>query len=111
MVFVIYGFLLSSKTRFLNICVRAVTHFTSLRIDFWYFIFKRYYNYKEYETQQGTCDKGRITGKMKARQEQRIALPAQISETCQLERQNRRESLRSLDRLIQEYFSKETPSV
>jgi hypothetical protein len=63
MVLLIYGRLLSNKARFLNNFVRAVNHFTSSRIDFWCFKdFIGYYNYKEYETQQGTCDKSGIIG-------------------------------------------------
>jgi hypothetical protein len=63
MVLMIYGLLLSNKTRFLNSCVKAVDNFTSSLIDFWCFkYFKLYYKYRESEKQQGTCDKGRIIG-------------------------------------------------
>jgi len=108
----IYGLLLSNKPRFFNICVRAVKHFKSSRIDFWCFKdFKRYCNYKESKTQQGTCDKGEIIGINKSKKRAQNRLARTISKNLPTGKQNRRESFRILYRLIQEYFSKETPPV
>jgi hypothetical protein len=43
--------------------------FTSSLIDLWFFKdFKQCYNYKESETQQGTCDKDRIIGMDKSKE-------------------------------------------